>query len=452
MRVGLIVPGFSAGDDDWCIPALLDLVRALSHAHDLEVFALRYPPVAGSYAAGGARVHAVGGGDIAGLRRLSLLRRAAGAVAARHRAAPFDLLHGLWADEPGYVATSLARRLGVPSVVSALGGELIDLPDIGYGGRRSRLNRWLAGRALARADRVTTGSTFLERIVAGQVDASRLTRLPLGIDPDLFRPEGLAVALDGDPALLAVGSLVPVKDHRTLLRAVAIAAGALPDIHLHLAGDGPEREALMLAASTLGISGRVTFHGAVPHERLPALYRSAKFCVLSSRYESQSLVVLEAAACGRTTVGTAVGLLPELLDADCLAAPADANGLARAIVALATDPDRRSAAERRLEDAVAERFTVAHTASGLDRLYHDLARPAALHKQIASCRGGDGNARRKPGGDRPLGAVARDERGRDDGQRPGPQRAGQHQQPRPLDRIGQQERGGAQQVDQEGRQ
>ena len=62
MRLALITPGFSAGDDDWCIPALLDLVRAISHEHDVEVFALRYPPVVGSYEVGGARVHAIGGG------------------------------------------------------------------------------------------------------------------------------------------------------------------------------------------------------------------------------------------------------------------------------------------------------------------------------------------------------------------------------------------------------
>ncbi len=420
MRVGLITPGFSAGDDDWCIPALLDLVRALSCRHEVEVFAVRYPPVAGTYDAGGATVHAFAGRESAGLGRLGLVRRVERAIVARHREAPFDVLHGLWADEPGYIATAAARRLGVPSVVSVLGGELVELPDIGYGGRRSRFNRWLAGRALVSAERVTVGSAFLGGIVSGPVDPSRLVQLPLGIDPGRFHPSVAPVALDGDPAVLAVGSLVPVKDHRTLLRAVAHASVRLPDLHLHLAGDGPEREALMLAARDLGIARRVTFHGTLAHDRLPSYYRAATVCVLSSRYESQSMVLLEAAACGTATVGTAVGLLPELLDPDLLAAPGDAEGLSRAIAALSSDAGRRSAVEDRLRGIVVERYTVDRSASDLERLYDGLARPPARQHEVSARRHRDDDARARPRGQRPLGAVARDQRNRDDGQSPGP--------------------------------
>ncbi|MEZ4768392.1 MAG: hypothetical protein R2844_08195 [Caldilineales bacterium] len=58
---------------------------------------------------------------------------------AAHGGQPFDLLHGLWADEPGFTAAAAAGRLlHRPAAVSILGGELVGFPDITYGGQLSR--------------------------------------------------------------------------------------------------------------------------------------------------------------------------------------------------------------------------------------------------------------------------------------------------------------------------
>ena len=159
MNVGIVVPGFSASESDWCIPALLSLVRELSKSHDVRVFALRYPHRRASYPIYSSTVEAFGGASVRGLARLPLLVRAIASIRREHRLRPFDVFHGFWADEPGFVAVRAARSLGVPSVVTLLGGELVSFPEIGYGGRRSTLNRYLAGRALAGASRVTAGST-----------------------------------------------------------------------------------------------------------------------------------------------------------------------------------------------------------------------------------------------------------------------------------------------------
>src|SRR6516164_10577049 len=101
MKVGLIVPGFSADAGDWCIPVLVDVVRALSNRAEVHVFALRYPHRHDRYRLHGAQVHALGGGVVRGPRRAGLLAAACASVIAEHRRSPFDALHGLWADEPG---------------------------------------------------------------------------------------------------------------------------------------------------------------------------------------------------------------------------------------------------------------------------------------------------------------------------------------------------------------
>src|SRR5262245_50711825 len=158
MRIGFITPGFSASEADWCIPALLDLVRELARDNEVHVFTLRYPHRRGPYTVYRATVHAFGGALVGGAGRAALLGRALAEISAQARRRPFDVLHGLWADEPGFLAVAAGRLLGTPAVVSLLGGELIAMPDIGYGGELSRINRWLIRPARRGAARVTAGA------------------------------------------------------------------------------------------------------------------------------------------------------------------------------------------------------------------------------------------------------------------------------------------------------
>jgi glycosyltransferase involved in cell wall biosynthesis len=85
----------------------------------------------------------------------------------------------------------------------------------------------------------------------------------------------------------------------------------------------------------------VQFIGHQRHEAMPALYHEADLFVLSSRHESQAMVVCEAAAAGVPTVGTAVGVVGDLApDAAVAVRPGDPAALADAIVELLRDPGR----------------------------------------------------------------------------------------------------------------
>ncbi|MCZ7545184.1 MAG: glycosyltransferase family 4 protein [Anaerolineae bacterium] len=118
MKLGFVLPGFSASEADWCIPVFLNLVRALARDHEVHVFALRYPYERRTYTVYGATVHALGGATARGLRRVPLLVRAVRAVVAEARRRRFDVLHGIWADEPGLVAVAAGRMLRTPAVVT----------------------------------------------------------------------------------------------------------------------------------------------------------------------------------------------------------------------------------------------------------------------------------------------------------------------------------------------
>ena len=134
----------------------------------------------------------------------------------------------------------------------------------------------------------------------------------------------------------AVGRLVPVKDHGTLLRAFAIAAASLPDMTLEFLGDGPLMGALETTARELGIGDRVVFHGATLD--VAAFLAHLDVFVLSSLSEGLPLTLIEAMAAGLPVVATAVGAIPEMVSEagnGWLCNPAAPDELAKALVSAA---------------------------------------------------------------------------------------------------------------------
>ena len=113
---------------------------------------------------------------------------------------------------------------------------------------------------------------------------------------------------------------------------------ALPDsqvagLRLDIVGDGPLRPYLERLACDLGVASAVTFRGSVDHAALPGVYRRGSAFVVSSRHEAQSMVAVEAAACGIPVIGTRVGVIPELAHPEGVVPVGDAEALAAAIVA-----------------------------------------------------------------------------------------------------------------------
>src|SRR5512143_3053420 len=94
MKIGILIPGFSDGEQDWCIPVYLNLVRKLAQTDSVRVFALRYPPRRDHYTVYGAQVYTIGGhASMAGVQRWILLTRTVAAIVRQHRHQPFDVLH-----------------------------------------------------------------------------------------------------------------------------------------------------------------------------------------------------------------------------------------------------------------------------------------------------------------------------------------------------------------------
>jgi glycosyltransferase involved in cell wall biosynthesis len=366
VKIALILPGFSAHEQDWCIPVLLDYVRALSREDEVHVITLRWPERRARYRVFGADVRALDGRPRMGARVVGLWARAVRAIAAEHRRRPFDVLHAFWADEPGWVAALAGAWLRRPVLLSLAGGELVGLPDIGYGlqllpGRRA-LVRWLIQRAAL----VTGGSDYLLALARAQLapgEQHRLRRAPLGVDMERFHACEPA-ASNGTAIGVNVGALYPVKDHALLLRAAA----RLAHVTVRIAGQGPLLAPLQALAAELGLAHRVEFLGPVDHGALADLYAASDVFVQTSRHEAQGMALLEAAACGVPVVGTPVGVLPELGQP-----AADAATLATALDELLADAPRRKALWRAAQASVAEEFSLNVAVARFRDLYAEVS-------------------------------------------------------------------------------
>lgn len=111
-----------------------------------------------------------------------------------------------------------------------------------------------------------------------------------------------------------VGRVVPIKDIKTFIRAIAVCASSDSEIQGWIAGPTEEdedyfHECEMLVRS-LNMEHNIQFLGM---KNVAELFPQIGVCVLSSISEAQPLVLLEAMACGIPCIATNVGASAEII-------------------------------------------------------------------------------------------------------------------------------------------
>jgi glycosyltransferase involved in cell wall biosynthesis len=361
MRVALVVPGGVDRSGEYrVIPALLALIARLTREHDVHVLALHQEATPGEWPLAGARVHNIGARHT---RRRALLT-----LAALHRRARLDVIHAIWSGSGGLVAVTAGALLGAPALIHVAGGELVALPEIGYGGALSFRSRVRERLVLRRASAVSAASApTLARLADWGVQAERI---PLGVDTDLWPPRA---PQPRDPRqcahLIHVASLNAVKDQSTLLHALAQLAAAGHAFTAEIIGEDTLSGRMQALAAQLALTERVSFRGFRPQRQLRAHLEAADLLIVSSRHETGPLVVLEAAVAGVPTVGTAVGHIAEWAPQAAVAVPvADPAALAAAIARLLEDEPRRLALARAAQRRALQE-DAAHSAQAFIALY-----------------------------------------------------------------------------------
>ena len=272
-------------------------------------------------------------------------------------------LHSSKAGAVGRIACSTLRRRRRPACV------FVPHAWSWYvGGRVSRMYRHFERIAALWADAIVTVSRR-EALDGGSAlsaaGARKIVVIENGVDCERFSPPGTRPERASAPLVVCVGRLCEQKGQDILVRALA----ALSDhtVRLRLVGAGPSEASLRALCHELGIGGRVEFVGALdprPH------YWAADLVVLPSRWEGQSLVLLEAMACGATVVaspaaGSGFGRRHGVVDLGVL----EVDELARTITELLTSPGVCRELGDRARSIVAER----HSTSRVIHDYLELA-------------------------------------------------------------------------------
>ena len=263
--------------------------------------------------------------------------------------------------------------------------------------RRGRLvvsRRWLRAPGVHQAlnvatyrvaDRVLVNSASVAAIMrrSERVREPKLVIIPNFVDDEAFAPMeparrdawreqfGLAAS---DVVVGVVARLAAVKDHATLLRAMARLAGQWPSAKVLLVGDGPEREPLLRLAGQLGIADRVRVTGMLSSDPNP--HHLLDVSVLPSVREGFPNSIVEAMAAGRAIVATNVGGIPDAIaDGECglLTPPGDPAALAARLAAMFEDADLRRRLGAEARERAWQRFRSGPVLGTLGRMYEELA-------------------------------------------------------------------------------
>jgi glycosyltransferase involved in cell wall biosynthesis len=214
-----------------------------------------------------------------------------------------DVLHAHNSDPAGLLAHKLSKRTGLPFVITEhstfYARRLV--PRSLYPSLR---------RALRAANGVAAVSPSLGKLLARELnlDGSRIRCIPNVVDPEVVNAPFVVRPTERNIfSLLAIGNLIPIKDHGLLLRAFERAFGGDQSVTLRIGGDGEMQSYLQDLARDLQISDRVRFLGRLSRTAVIEELDGCDLFVLPSKYETFGVVLIEALARGKPVVSTACG-------------------------------------------------------------------------------------------------------------------------------------------------
>lgn len=282
-------------------------------------------------------------------------------------------VHAHFASMPATVGLLLAHILETTFSISAHARDLFTDEAV------------LMDRKMREAEFVTVCTQFGLEQLRRQHPMSSTDRLNLlyhGIDvvelmplPHPERPH------DQPPLILSIGRLVEKKGFPILLRAAAMLRREGIDFTLRIIGTGPEEADLKRLTSGLALEDCVHFDGAVAHEELIPLFRTADLFVLASIVASDGdrdglpNVLLEALALGVPAVSTRVSAIPELIEHEetgLLANPGDPTDLAEQMERLLFDEQLRARVIEQGRHEVVTRFDVKENVAKLADLFTEV--------------------------------------------------------------------------------
>jgi len=309
--------------------------------------------------------------------------------ALRERIDDFDLVH----DNQCLGTSILKIEKIIPTIVTLhhpiTRDRMLEMSHTKTWWKRRAIGRWysfvwMQGRVASKLPRVVVVSENSINDIHTDMGVSkdRMRLVPVGVDPDLFRPIS-SISRKPGHLITTASADVALKGLSFLLEALA-KLRTEREVHLTIIGKAREGASADLIDS-LGLRDCISFVSGVSDERLVELYAESELAIVPSLYEGFSLPAIEAMSTGICLVATTGGALPEVTGRDgetvLSCATADADALAGAIRRGLDDAELRQKIGRAGRQRVAERWSWRHCAQlTVDQYREVLSMPHNLAK------------------------------------------------------------------------
>jgi len=217
------------------------------------------------------------------------------------------ILHAHYITDYGFLGALCGFH---PFVVTAWGSDVLISP------KESKLSKWKAKFALAKADLITCDAEHLkERMLALGADKKKVRIIYFGVDTQTFNSKQRDVGFNeklqlksSSPIIISLRNLSPIYDVESLIKAIPLALSNIPEAKFIIAGDGEQRDYLENLAMSLGVSDSIKFTGRIPNDELPRYIASSEIYVSTSLSDAGlAASTAEAMACELPVVITDFG-------------------------------------------------------------------------------------------------------------------------------------------------
>ncbi len=294
------------------------------------------------------------------------------------RQVSFDLIHThhpLWV---GHWGARYARRAGRPLVTTIhthyeLFAPMVPLPrSLVEHYLRAKVRRYCNG-----CDLVTTPAASNQTRLEQSGVVRPVVVVPNPVDLGLFEhadggPVRERLGLQGKFVLGYLGRLSPEKKLRVVVQAAALVCRRRQDAHLVIVGGGTVRQEVQAAVRELGLEGRSTLVGPVPHEQVPEYQAAFDVFLTASLGETQPLAYAEALAVGTPVIAVvglgAVDMIEDGVNGFLVNREGAAEAMAETVLRLAGDPQLRDRMSRQARSS-ARRYHITEAADRLLEAY-----------------------------------------------------------------------------------
>ena len=284
----ILTPGFPKDEDDTtCLPLQQQLVLSLKKLDpelNIIVLSFQYPYYVKTYKWHDITVMSFNGRNKGGLSKLLLRQKINKALKKINNEYQVLGLLSFWYNECGWIGKKFGEKNGIKHYGWILGQD-------------ARKQNKYPGRLKPKPNELIALSDFIQDEFEKNHGTRPFTVITPGVALDLSSP-----LQEKDIDVLAVGSLIPLKQWGILIEIIAEIKKSSSNIKAMLIGDGPEKEKLQALVSKLALENNITLTGELPHDEVLKFMQRAKVFLHPSSYEGFGVVCLEALSGGAKVI------------------------------------------------------------------------------------------------------------------------------------------------------